>query len=383
MENMREIVKTLPDYEDDVPMSDEEKEILENNVAPVLREPLPAIEQVPDVGMTPVVASSQGVVPTQKVVPPSGADTAPADVSATNVAKPSSSPTGTAQKNSGVNKRGHSNVCVLCMRSHNLRSCRKFLNMRLEQRLRTVVLHRVCSNCLGRSHMRSTCNSRERCRECGDSHHTLLHSFDQQQRPSAQTLSKRKSKSSSSVNSSAYCITNTAPLSDPMLVLQPIVTLGPTIVLLLVLSDRRIPVRAVLDPCAGYSMICSSLALSLRLVSAMTSQDAFCPLVAVSRHNAESKLVFFCPGNRPDPCCHPIVVGSRYDTGTFRVSPAGRPKVLPSFRGGVGSRARCLRTGSKDTNIFESWIPIGAANDVWLDSVRSMPTISVVGHPGQ
>ncbi|XP_075148065.1 uncharacterized protein LOC142238046 [Haematobia irritans] len=292
MEDMREIIKTLPDYEDDVPMSDEEREILENNVAPVLREPLPAIEQVPDVGMTPVVASSQGVVPTQKVVPPSGADTAPADVSATNVAKPSSSPTGTAQKNSGVNKRGHSNVCVLCMRSHNLRSCRKFLNMRLEQRLRTVVLHRVCSNCLGRSHMRSTCNSRERCRECGDSHHTLLHSFDQQQRPSAQTLSTRKSKSSSSVNSSAYCITNTAPISGPMLVLQPTVTLGPTIVLLLVLSDRRIPVRAVLDPCAGYSMICRSLALSLRLVSAMTSHDAFCPLVAVSRHNAESKLVF-------------------------------------------------------------------------------------------
>ncbi|XP_075151655.1 uncharacterized protein LOC142225698 [Haematobia irritans] len=294
MENMREIVKTLPDYEDDVPMSDEEREILENDVAPVLREPLPAIKQVPDVGMTPVVASSQEVVPAQRVIPPSGADTAPAEVSATKAAESSSSPTGTAQRNSDSSPKLHLNNCVLCRRKHNLRSCRRFLKMRLEQRLRTVVLHRVCSNCLGRSHMRSTCNSRERCRECGESHHTLLHSFDQQQRPSAPSsdFSKRKSKSSSSVNSSAYCITNTAPISGPMLVLQPTVTLGPTIVLLLVLPDRRIPVRAVLDPCAGYSMICSSLALSLRLVSAMTSHDAFCPLVAVSRHNAESKLVF-------------------------------------------------------------------------------------------
>ncbi|XP_075147450.1 uncharacterized protein LOC142221588 [Haematobia irritans] len=274
MEDMREIIKTLPDYEDDVPMSDEEREILENNVAPVLREPLPAIEQVPDVGMTPVVASSQGVVPTQKVVPPSGADTAPADVSATNVAKPSSSPTGTAQKNSGVNKRGHSNVCVLCMRSHNLRSCRKFLNMRLEQRLRTVVLHRVCSNCLGRSHMRSTCNSRE--------------------------------------------------TSNNVLPLKPCRRESPS------------QVRPLTRP---------------RTVSRV-------PLPYL---------------NRPDPCCHPIVVGSRYDTGTFRVSPAGRPKVLPSFRGGVGSRARCLRTGSKDTNIFESWIPIGAANDVWIVSGQCQP----------
>ncbi|XP_075152024.1 uncharacterized protein LOC142226053 [Haematobia irritans] len=294
MENMREIVKTLPDYEDDVPMSDEEIEIIESDVASVLREPLPAIEQVPDVGMTPVVASSQEVVPTQKVVPPSGADTAPAEVSATKAAESSSSPTGTAQRNSDSSPKLHLNNCVLCRRKHNLRSCRRFLKMRLEQRLRTVVLHRVCSNCLGRSHMRSTCNSRERCRECGESHHTLLHSFDQQQRPSAPSsdLSKRKSNSSPSVNSSAYCITNATPIFSPLLVLQPTVTLGPTIVLILVLSGRRIPVRAVLDPCAGYSMICSSLAQSLRLTSAMTAQNAFCPLIVVSRHNAENKLIF-------------------------------------------------------------------------------------------
>ncbi|XP_054091704.1 uncharacterized protein LOC128923458 [Zeugodacus cucurbitae] len=65
--------------------------------------------------------------------------------------------------------------CPLCIDNHLLRWCPKFRQMSPENRLRTTLIHRYCSNCLASNHSKDECDSVIRCKRCGSPHHTMLH----------------------------------------------------------------------------------------------------------------------------------------------------------------------------------------------------------------
>lgn len=53
--------------------------------------------------------------------------------------------------------------------------------MNLEQKLRAVAYHGLCTNCLAQSHRRSQCQSIDRCRICKQDHNTWLHPLEKGQ----------------------------------------------------------------------------------------------------------------------------------------------------------------------------------------------------------
>ncbi|KAI4472992.1 hypothetical protein M0802_016378 [Mischocyttarus mexicanus] len=61
-----------------------------------------------------------------------------------------------------------------CGGNHNVVAFPDFCAMSLDKRVRTVDSLRLCCNCLGRHTLRN-CNSRKRCRQCDDQHHSMLH----------------------------------------------------------------------------------------------------------------------------------------------------------------------------------------------------------------
>lgn len=65
--------------------------------------------------------------------------------------------------------------CPLCNRMHAIRQCTRLLIMNVEQKLRAVAHHGLCSNCLAQTHQRADCKSLDRCRRCVQDHHTALH----------------------------------------------------------------------------------------------------------------------------------------------------------------------------------------------------------------
>lgn len=125
---------------------------------------------------------------------------------------------------------------------------------------------------------------------CRGRHHTLLcpsntlPSQSNTPRPSA-----KKFKRPSASNCPSASLTPVNPTQN--LAIQPIVTLGPTIIAQLVLNSRRVPVRALLDPCAGNSRICISLVQSLRLQTIPLGPDRFVQCTLASSYNDSQKLL--------------------------------------------------------------------------------------------
>ncbi|XP_046811355.1 uncharacterized protein LOC124420930 [Lucilia cuprina] len=69
----------------------------------------------------------------------------------------------------------HQPDCRLCKRDHPLRTCYKFNNMNITNKLKIVKQYKYCQNCLAHSHVLAICRSSERCHKCHQKHHTLLH----------------------------------------------------------------------------------------------------------------------------------------------------------------------------------------------------------------
>lgn len=80
--------------------------------------------------------------------------------------------------------------CVLCQRLHALRFCKKFLKMSVKKREEVVERHRMCTNCLAKSHDLRGCNSVDTCRKCERFHHTLLHPKPEGSRKQRKTKAK-------------------------------------------------------------------------------------------------------------------------------------------------------------------------------------------------
>ncbi|XP_058986802.1 uncharacterized protein LOC131806570 [Musca domestica] len=293
MENLNKMVATsLPDYEDDVPMSDEERDVED-----IVMVPLTDLDPTPLEGTgtkiedaaspteaAPTTSSSMAGRSSEPATPPREIAQAGSDGRSSG-----NDPVATPKSTAG--SKGSSKLrCRKCYQRHHLRQCNAFQSMPLDQRIRTVVRLQHCSNCLDSGHSLRHCKKDSACRNCRGRHHTLLcpsntlPSQSNTPRPSA-----KKFKRPSASNCPSASLTPVNPTQN--LAIQPIVTLGPTIIAQLVLNSRRIPVRALLDPCAGNSRICISLVQSLRLQTIPLGPDRFVQCTLASSYNDSQKLL--------------------------------------------------------------------------------------------
>ncbi|XP_036346349.1 uncharacterized protein LOC118755629 isoform X2 [Rhagoletis pomonella] len=65
--------------------------------------------------------------------------------------------------------------CPVCRSNHRLAFCREMRRMEPAERLRAVLVHRHCANCLSPHHTAKNCASPRKCEHCRDRHHSLLH----------------------------------------------------------------------------------------------------------------------------------------------------------------------------------------------------------------
>ncbi|XP_075149043.1 uncharacterized protein LOC142222757 [Haematobia irritans] len=291
MENIAKMASTLPDFEDDVPMSDEEREI-DPTIAPLAD--VSTISTTADPATLADLSTNKNPLTTAPGVPPGELSVA---------SPPLSAP---VRKNQGSNIQRGRRECVICKAKHHLRDCKEFRAMRIERRLRTVALHKCCGNCLDATHFVRDCPSLHRCKHCNGDHHTMLHNHAKnsadRSRPATKSAPRQKSgvppkpgrssirphiTSDPSVRSYQPS-TSSAP--RPVMAIQPVATLGPTMVIQLELNDRRVPVRALLDPCAGLSLICRSLAEELRLSPVAVGPEVFCQVSVASSHDPSQRL---------------------------------------------------------------------------------------------
>ncbi|XP_036345858.1 uncharacterized protein LOC118755120 [Rhagoletis pomonella] len=68
--------------------------------------------------------------------------------------------------------------CRLCGNNHGVRLCPIYRGKSAEERLRAILIHRYCPNCLSPFHRIEICGSNDRCHRCGEKHHTSLHIED-------------------------------------------------------------------------------------------------------------------------------------------------------------------------------------------------------------
>ena len=65
--------------------------------------------------------------------------------------------------------------CWICNDDHHLMKCDKFRKISVKERKENVRKHKLCWNCLSKSHQIIDCKSTVKCRGCSKKHHTLLH----------------------------------------------------------------------------------------------------------------------------------------------------------------------------------------------------------------
>lgn len=65
--------------------------------------------------------------------------------------------------------------CADCNRNHPIRYCHTFQRRNPEERRSIIIREKLCFNCLGYNHLAESCPSNQRCRQCNEPHHSLLH----------------------------------------------------------------------------------------------------------------------------------------------------------------------------------------------------------------
>ena len=123
--------------------------------------------------------SPSDIKDTSRVSMPVPAPRAPAGTVETNAKlenapepEPAPVTTITAAKTSERFRHG----CFACgKRTHSVWMCVEFNKLSNEKRWDYVWKGNHCFNCLNRGHSTNKCQSNNRCQECGERHHTLLH----------------------------------------------------------------------------------------------------------------------------------------------------------------------------------------------------------------
>jgi len=149
--------------------------------------------------------------------------------------------------------------CPLCQKPHFLYSCPDFRNKALTERREFAQKLRCCFNCLSTRHNRKTCQSKSRCRQCQQNHHSLLHDpatkTSTHENIAAPSTSNRES-TTVAVNNhvlSTQCFSK----SSILLATASVTVCGP--------AGRRETVPALLDQGSVTSLISERVAQRLRL----------------------------------------------------------------------------------------------------------------------
>jgi len=235
--------------------------------------------------------------------------------------------TANAQALDGRCSRGtRSFRCRICRGIHPLRKCNRFLRLSAEKRLRAVLINKYCSNCLAHQHSGQSCRSKDKCRKCGQEHHTLLHmherssahkrqprSFSHQRRsnrqrsPSTQERRSRHPRSSSKSRSSTPDLRSRSRSGSPTLPSHPIpatdqppnlasllqhksTNVLPTALVSLEMGERKYVMQALFDTCSAVSAISASLASTLKLQALPVGEDKVCTATVASRINPELRF---------------------------------------------------------------------------------------------
>ncbi|XP_065370882.1 uncharacterized protein LOC135963030 [Calliphora vicina] len=234
-----------------------------------------------------VIESSTAIVVTDQEVPLTSPEnsSAPAvvpapDANITTNPDPVSGAVEASGSNPVGNSRNLAKNCRICDRKHQLSSCRKFINMTCEKRIRMVLLHHYCSRCFSANHISRDCSSQGCCKTCKGKHHSMLH-YDNNV-----AAKQMKSKKRSRTSDPRPAVSNELP-SMPLF--HP-VSFSPTATVLLLISDKSIRVRAVLDLCCSMSYICSSLVANLKLPVSTVNEEKFCKVNICSLYEASRQI---------------------------------------------------------------------------------------------
>ncbi len=81
-----------------------------------------------------------------------------------------------SQKPKALHVRGQNQEhCPCCDSSHAIYQCSQFKSLTVDKRFNFARRHRLCFNCLSKTHSIEDCYSKITCKECGRKHHSLLH----------------------------------------------------------------------------------------------------------------------------------------------------------------------------------------------------------------
>ena len=76
-------------------------------------------------------------------------------------------------------------TCKLCSQTHTMENCQEFQKMTLQERREVTRRFGLCRGCLRRGHVAKDCKRKQRCKQCGGLHPTLLHDEAFASRPTA------------------------------------------------------------------------------------------------------------------------------------------------------------------------------------------------------
>lgn len=282
----------LSDY-DEVMLSDEERAVndtpMKTPAGPPAVSPLSDNPDVQKIETNAVIVPTTNIAPVTSSVVPVAA--APNPVTVPIPPNPVTPLTSAKSRSSGPKQ------CRLCPKFHHLFRCIAFRKMPIEKRLRIVVANQYCFNCLRADHQAKSCPDHRRCHWCNELHHSLLHgrsraSGAKAPSTSAQTVTQPTASGLQPVLASSNPTTSSSPSAASgyiahmsRLPIGRIISLAPTLIVRLRLTDSSIPVRALLDPCCRVSQICESLVEHLRWPVSVFNDFAYCDFVVTSSYD--------------------------------------------------------------------------------------------------
>lgn len=180
--------------------------------------------------------------------------------------------------------------CRLCNGNHGLRHCEEFMKKEVNERLRLVISHKYCPNCLAHRHSAGSCFSSKGCRDCGGSHHSLLH-IEKKEGGKGQQTTKNINQDKKKKISKSKRLKEPLPAPTPVLKTLTItsltapntINLFPTAIVLVNNGEKQHHVRAILDPCSSTSKISKQLVTDLALPTTMLGNDSICAITICSR----------------------------------------------------------------------------------------------------
>ncbi|XP_073827177.1 uncharacterized protein [Musca autumnalis] len=214
---------------------------------------------------------------------------APGSSGAESVAPPRPTTSSTQTKVDSRPSQPNPMSCRLCSLPHPLYKCFKFKKMSHHKRLRFVISHGYCHNCLQSNHTSSGCPLAQLCHFCREPHHSLLHSRERtssQPTNRSRRANKRPNPPTTVVRPS---VESPAARPIPPLPITRLVTLAPTAVVRICFQNGSMLVRALIDPCSGVSRICETLVSHLNWPVSSVDGARYCDIMVTSCYDSTQR----------------------------------------------------------------------------------------------